>query len=74
MDDRVRAEPVDDRFDEGVVGQVAGVELDVVLGDLAPGADALVERRHVEEGLDPELALPLALRVVVHDRHPMAGS
>ena len=49
VDDRVGAEPVDDRFDEGVVGQVADEELDLALGHLAPGADPLVEGRDREE-------------------------
>ena len=73
VDDRVGPEAVDDRLDEGVVGQVADEELDLVLGDLAPGADPLVEGRDREERPDAELELPLALGEVVDDGDPMAG-
>src|SRR4029077_6944028 len=55
-----------------VVGQVADKELDLVLADLAPRADPLVERRDREEGPDAELRLPLALGEVFQDGHPMA--
>ncbi len=55
-----------------VVGQVADMELDVVLGDLAPGPDAFMQGRDVEEGPNAQLELPLALGEVVDDGHAMA--
>jgi hypothetical protein len=36
VDNGVRLEAVDDRLDEGVVGQVADMNLDLPLRDLAP--------------------------------------
>ena len=72
VDDGVRPEVVDDGFDERVVGQVSDMQLDLVFRDLAPGADAFVQRRDVKEGPDAQLELPLALGEVVHDSHSMA--
>ena len=45
-----------------------------MLGDLAPGADPLVEGRDREERADAELEFPLALGEVVDDGDAPAGS
>ena len=72
VDDRVRAEAVDHALDEGVVDEVADVQLDLVLGDLAPGADPLVKGRGREQRADAQLELPLALGEVVDDGDAVA--
>jgi hypothetical protein len=75
VDDRVGAERPEDALHEPVVHEVADEQLDVVLGHLAPRADALVERRHREQRLHADGLLPVALRHVVHDGDlgPAAG-
>ena len=73
MDDGVRPEPLDDRFDEGVVREIADEQLDVILRDLSPRPHSFVKRRDVEEWANAELQLPLALGEVVDDGDSVAG-
>src|SRR4029453_10912710 len=55
------------------VDEVADVDLDLVLGDLAPGAAPLVEGRNREQGADAQLELPLALGEIVDHRDAVPG-
>ena len=71
VDDRVGPEPVDDRFDEVIVGQVAHEQLDLALAHFTPRADPFLERRDLEERPDAELVLPRTLGEVVDDRDTM---
>jgi hypothetical protein len=60
--------------DEGVVGEIADVDVDGQAGDLLPAADPLLEPDDGDQALHAHLQVVAAAGEVVHDADPVTPS